>query len=47
MSESKKDISKKKDTYVRGILYEELNEVIASVDTTFDDMTADYIVVFE
>lgn len=36
-----------RDAYVRGILYEELNEVIASVDTTFDDMTADYIVVFE
>lgn len=35
------------DAYVRGILYEELNEVFASVDTTFDDISANYIVVFE
>ena len=36
-----------RDAYVRGILYEELDEVFKSVDTTFDDISADYIVVFE
>ena len=36
-----------RDAYVRGILYEELDEVFESVDTTFDDISADYIVVFE
>ena len=30
-----------------GILYEELDEVLRSMDATFDDITADYIVVFE
>lgn len=36
-----------RDAYVRGILYEELDEVFKSVDATFDDISADYIVVFE
>ena len=36
-----------RDAYVRGILYEELDEVLRSMDATFDDITADYIVVFE
>lgn len=36
-----------RDTYVRGILYEDLNEVIDSVDATFDNISVDYIVVFE
>lgn len=36
-----------RDAYVRGILYEELDAVFKSVDTTFDDISADYIVVFE
>lgn len=36
-----------REAYVRGIMYEDLNEVINSVDATFDSMSADYIVVFE
>ena len=36
-----------RDAYVQGILYEELDEVFKSVGTTFDDISADYIVVFE
>ena len=36
-----------RDAYVRGIIDEELREVIESVDKTFDDVSADYIVVFE
>lgn len=36
-----------RDAYVRGIINEELNKVITSVDETFDDISTDYIVVFE
>ena len=36
-----------RDAYVRGILYEELDEVLRSMDATFADMATDYIVVFE
>lgn len=36
-----------RDAYVRGFLYEELEETLISVDVTFDDISADYIVVFE
>lgn len=36
-----------RDAYVRGILYEELAEVLEEVDSTFDEISAEYIVVFE
>ena len=36
-----------RDAYVRGILYEELDEVFKSVDETFDSFSNDYLVVFE
>lgn len=36
-----------RDAYVRGIINEELNKVITSVDETFDEASANYIVVFE
>ena len=36
-----------RDAYVCGILYEELEEALVSVDATFDDILAEYIVVFE
>lgn len=36
-----------RESYVRGILYEELNEVFKSADETFDAFSAEYIVVFE
>ncbi|WP_063516852.1 hypothetical protein [Schleiferilactobacillus harbinensis] len=36
-----------RDAYVRGIINEELTEVFESVNETFDDASADYIVVFE
>lgn len=35
------------DCYVTGKIYEELNEVLLSADQTFDDISKDYIVVFE
>lgn len=35
------------DRYVTGKLYEELNEVLLSVDQTFNDFSKDYIVVIE
>lgn len=36
-----------RDAYVRGILNEELTEVLVSVDETFAEASTDYIVVFE
>lgn len=36
-----------RDAYVRGVLNEELDEVLLSVDETFNTISADYIVVFE
>ena len=36
-----------RDAYVRGILYEQLTEVFEEVDTTFEEMSDEYIVVFE
>lgn len=36
-----------RDAYVRGILYEELGEVLESVNESYDEISADYIVVFE
>lgn len=36
-----------RDAYVRGVINEELTEIFESVDKTFDDVSADYIVVFE
>jgi hypothetical protein len=36
-----------RDRYVSGLLYEELSEVISTVDRTFDDFSKEYIVVFE
>ncbi len=36
-----------RDAYVRGILNEELTEILGSVDETFAEFSADYIVVFE
>ena len=36
-----------RDRYVSGRLYEELSDVISSVDHTFDDFSKDYIVVME
>ena len=36
-----------RDAYVRGILYDELHEVFSSVEATFDEISVDYIVVFE
>ena len=36
-----------RDAYVRGVLYEELDDVLKSVDETFDAFTEDYLVVFE
>lgn len=36
-----------RDAYVRGIINEELEKVIMSVDETFDEAYANYIVVFE
>lgn len=38
---------KARDSYVRGILYEELNEVFRSSNKTFEDISVNYIVVFE
>lgn len=36
-----------RDAYVRGILYEELGEVLESVNESYNEIFADYIVVFE
>lgn len=36
-----------RDAYVRGILYEELNEILKTTNETFDEISANYIVVFE
>ena len=36
-----------RDAYVHGILYKEMGEVFGSVDATFDEKSAGYIVVFE
>lgn len=36
-----------RDKYVRGVLNEQLEDVYASVDETFDDFSKDYIVVME
>jgi len=36
-----------RDAYVRGIINEELDEVFSSVDSTFDEFSANYIVVFK
>ncbi len=36
-----------RDAYVRGVLNEELNEILGSADKTFDEVSADSIVVFE
>lgn len=36
-----------RDAYVRGIINEQLAEVFEDVDSTFDEISADYIVVFE
>lgn len=36
-----------RDAYVRGILNEQLAEIFEDVDSTFDEISADYIVVFE
>jgi len=36
-----------RDAYVQGILNEQLAEVFESVDVTFDEISAEYIVVFE
>ena len=41
------DKPEERDAYVRGILYDELTEVYADIDTTFDKVSANYIVVFE
>jgi hypothetical protein len=35
------------DAYVNGVLYEELDTVVASVNKTFESASADYIVIFE
>lgn len=36
-----------RDAYVRGVLNEQLTEIIKEVDSTFDEVSANYIVVFE
>jgi hypothetical protein len=36
-----------RDGYVRGIINEQLAEIFEDVDSTFDEISADYIVVFE
>ena len=36
-----------REAYVRGVLYEELDEVFNSADETFNAFSAGYIVVFE
>ena len=36
-----------RDAYVRGILNDQLDEVYASVDDTFNDFSNNYIVVME
>ena len=36
-----------REAYVQGVLYEELEAVFNSVDLTFEEFSADYIVVFE
>lgn len=36
-----------RDAYVRGVINEELDGVFSSVDSTFDEFSANYIVVFE
>ena len=36
-----------RDDYVRGIINEQLAEIFEDVDSTFDEISADYIVVFE
>ena len=36
-----------RDAYVCGILYEELNEILNTTNETFDEISANYIVVFE
>lgn len=36
-----------RDAYVRGVLNEQLAEIFEDVDSTFDEISADYIVVFE
>ncbi len=36
-----------RDKYVSGRLYENLMSVISDIDTTFQDISKDYIVVFE
>jgi len=35
------------DAYVNGVLYEELDTVVTSVNKTFESASADYIVIFE
>lgn len=36
----------KRDAYVRGIIEEELNELLQDASKTFDDFSSDYVVVF-
>ena len=36
-----------RDAYIHGILNEQLAEVLEDVDTTFDEISSDYTVVFE
>ena len=36
-----------RDAYVHGVLNEQLSEVLEDVDSTFDEISAEYIVVFE
>ena len=36
-----------RDMYVSGRIYDELEEIMLSVDQTFEDFSKDYIVVFE
>ena len=38
---------KVRDAYVRGVLYEEMDELFESIDATFDEISKEYIVVFE
>lgn len=38
--------SELRDAYVRGVIADELNEVYAEVDSTFTEMSKEYIVVF-
>ena len=36
-----------RDAFVRRTIYEELDEVFKTVEASFDDISAEYIVVFE